>query len=269
MALTAMREDVRNASGSPGDLPLERIEAELTELAGHLAAGECRWLLLVAEFDRRAGWEQWGCRSCVQWLSWQCGLGGRPAREKLRVAHALDSLPVITREFAAGRLSYSKVRALTRIATAGNDAELADLAMHATAVQVVNASDRARTIPPPCDARCISAIRDADSPDAGNGPSSTCTTFAIAPTVAATRSPTSSSSAGTTTASSTKAVGRSASTAAATSSRSILTVSHSPRSPARADRSTGSAATPAAAAPRWMRARPSRAGTAITSTSNM
>ena len=141
MALTAMREDamredLRNAPGSPGDLPLERIEAELTELAGHLAAGECRWLLLVAEFDRRAGWEQWGCRSCVQWLSWQCGLDGRAAREKLRVAHALDSLPVITREFAAGRLSYSKVRALTRIATAGNEAELADLAMHATAVQV-------------------------------------------------------------------------------------------------------------------------------------
>src|SRR3954453_9881760 len=119
-----------------GELPLERIEAELTELAGQLAAGECRWLLLVSEYDRREGYLQWGCRSCVQWLSWQCGLDGRAAREKLRVARALDDLPVVTREFGAGKLSYSKVRALTRIATPENEADLVDLAEHATAAQV-------------------------------------------------------------------------------------------------------------------------------------
>jgi hypothetical protein len=63
------------------EVPLERIEAELTELAGQLAAGECRWLLLVSEYDRREGYLQWGCRSCAQWLSWQCGLDGRATRE--------------------------------------------------------------------------------------------------------------------------------------------------------------------------------------------
>lgn len=118
------------------EVPLERIEAELTELAGQLAAGECRWLLLVGEYDRRGGYQEWGCRSCVQWLSWQCGLDGRAAREKLRVARALEDLPVITREFSAGRLSYSKVRALTRIATPENEADLVELAEHATAAQV-------------------------------------------------------------------------------------------------------------------------------------
>jgi len=133
MAATESREvrgEVR------GGMPLERIEAELTELAGQLAAGECRWLLLVSEYDRREGYLQWGCRSCAQWLSWQCGLDARSAREKLRVARALDDLPVISREFAAGKLSYSKVRALTRIATPDNEADLAELAEHATAVQV-------------------------------------------------------------------------------------------------------------------------------------
>ncbi len=129
MAATETRE-------ARGGMPLERIEAELTELAGQLAAGECRWLLLVAEYDRREGYLQWGCRSCAQWLSWQCGLDARTSREKLRVARALDDLPVITRGFAAGRLSYSKVRALTRIATPENEADLAELAEHATAVQV-------------------------------------------------------------------------------------------------------------------------------------
>ena len=133
MTATEIRE-VRG--GIPGGMPLERIEAELTELAGQLAAGECRWLLLVSEYDRREGYLQWGCRSCAQWLSWQCGLDARAAREKLRVARALDDLPVISREFAAGKLSYSKVRALTRIATPETEADLAELAEHATAVQV-------------------------------------------------------------------------------------------------------------------------------------
>ena len=110
-----MATDVREVRG---DMPLARIEAELTELAGQLAAGECRWLLLVGEYDRREGYKQWGCRSCVQWLSWQCGLDGRSARDKLRVARALEHLPVVTREFGEGKVSYSKVRALTRIATA-------------------------------------------------------------------------------------------------------------------------------------------------------
>ncbi len=120
----------------PDTMPLERLEAEITELAGHLAAGECRWLQLIAEYDRRGGWEQWGCLSAVQWLGWHCSLDARAAREKLRVAHALVELPMITEEFAAGRLSYSKVRALTRVATPMNEGDLVMLTQHATASQV-------------------------------------------------------------------------------------------------------------------------------------
>jgi len=121
---------------APDTMPLERLEAEITELAGHLAAGECRWLQLIAEYDRRGGWEQWGCQSAVQWLGWHCGLDARAARERLRVAHALVELPLITEEFAAGHLSYSKVRALTRVATPMNEGDLVMLAQHATASQV-------------------------------------------------------------------------------------------------------------------------------------
>ncbi|MFI5047614.1 MAG: DUF222 domain-containing protein [Acidimicrobiia bacterium] len=120
----------------PDTMPLERLEAEITELAGHLAAGECRWLQLLAEYDRRAGYEQWGCYSLVQWLGWHCGLDARAARDKLRVAHALEELPLIAEEFAAGRLTFSKVRALTRIATPGNEEDLVMLAQHATASHV-------------------------------------------------------------------------------------------------------------------------------------
>src|SRR5438034_10700022 len=64
-------------------MPLERLEAEITQLAGNLAAAECRWLMLIAEFDRRAGYEQWGCRTCSHWLNWHCGLDLRAARERV------------------------------------------------------------------------------------------------------------------------------------------------------------------------------------------
>ena len=106
--------DLREAAAC---LPLERLEAEITQLAGNLAAAECRWLLLVAEFDRRRGWEQWGCRSLVHWLGWHCALDERAAREKVRVARALTECSLICELFAQGRLSYSKVRAISRIAT--------------------------------------------------------------------------------------------------------------------------------------------------------
>ena len=109
-------------------MPTERLEAQITELAGHLAAAECRWLGLVGEFDRRKGYEAWGCISCAYWLSWHCGLDLRSARDKVRVARALEGLAVDSVEqFAAGAISYSKVRAITRVATPATEADLGDV----------------------------------------------------------------------------------------------------------------------------------------------
>ncbi|MGI9118525.1 MAG: DUF222 domain-containing protein [Acidimicrobiales bacterium] len=117
-------------------VPTERLEAEITELAAHLNAAECRWLLLVAEFDRREGWVTWECRSCAHWLNWKCGIALSAAYEKVRVAHCLGRLSLVTAAFAAGELSYSKVRALTRVATPGNEAALLDMARAGTAAHL-------------------------------------------------------------------------------------------------------------------------------------
>jgi hypothetical protein len=95
------------------------LESELLGLAGHIAAAECRFLQLLAEFDQRDGWAGDGIRSCAHWLSWRAGMSLRTATEHLRVAHALQKLPKISEAMAAGQISYSKVRAITRIA--GND----------------------------------------------------------------------------------------------------------------------------------------------------
>jgi hypothetical protein len=76
-------------------VPLERLEAQICELAGHLAAATCRFLILLGDFDARRGWASWEMNSCAQWLSWKCQMSSGTAREHVRVARALRDLPVI------------------------------------------------------------------------------------------------------------------------------------------------------------------------------
>jgi hypothetical protein len=73
------------------DLDVKALESELVTLAGHLAAGTCRMLQLLAEFDARQGWAGPGLLSCAHWLNWRVGMSLRTARDHLRVAHALSN----------------------------------------------------------------------------------------------------------------------------------------------------------------------------------
>ena len=110
-------------------LSIRELEAQITELAGHLNAANHRWLVLIAEFDRRNGWSDGATQSCAHWLSWKCGLDLGAAREKVRVARAIESLPQISAAMANGRLSYSKARALTRVATPATEDVLLNVAL--------------------------------------------------------------------------------------------------------------------------------------------
>jgi hypothetical protein len=109
------------------------LEAQITELAGHLNAGNHRFLVLIAEFDRRKGWSDSATQSCAHWLNWKCGIDMGAAREKVRVARALESLPRVSAAMARGELSYSKVRAITRVATPATEQLLLSIALHGTA----------------------------------------------------------------------------------------------------------------------------------------
>ena len=124
------------ASATPAQRSLAELEAQITELAGHLNAANHRWLMLIAEFDRRAGWADGSTTSCAHWLGWKCGIDRGAAREKVRVARALERLPLISAAMARGALSYSKVRALTRVATAATEQSLLMIALHGTAHHV-------------------------------------------------------------------------------------------------------------------------------------
>ena len=127
---------VRLAERQREDASLKALEAEITQLWGHINAATAHFLALLAEFDRREGWAQHGIANCAHWLSWQCGIGPVAAREKVRVARALTSLPKIAGAFGEGRLSYSKVRALTRVATAETEDTLLNIALRGTAAHV-------------------------------------------------------------------------------------------------------------------------------------
>ena len=115
---------------------LRELAAQITELAGHLNAANYRWLSLIAEFDRRNGWSDGSTQSCAHWLNWQCGIDIGAAREKVRVAHALEKVPRIAAAMARGELSYSKVRALTRVASEKTEEYFLSIALHGTAAHV-------------------------------------------------------------------------------------------------------------------------------------
>jgi len=117
-------------------MPLERVEAELCTLAGQIAAANCRFLTLLADFDVREGWAGWGVHSCAHWLSWRCGLSLHAAQEQVRVAHALADLPRIRQAFGQGRISFSKVRAICRVANSDNEEDLLHVALHNPAAHV-------------------------------------------------------------------------------------------------------------------------------------
>ena len=131
-----MDGDSLSPASSASTRPLDELEAEITELTGHLNAAQYRWLTLVAEFDRRNGWSDGACASCAHWLNFKCGIALGAAREKVRVARALESLPKLSASMARGELSYSKARAITRVANAQTEEYLLTIALHGTATHV-------------------------------------------------------------------------------------------------------------------------------------
>jgi hypothetical protein len=114
---------------------LERLGDEIAELSAHLEAATARLLALIREFDARGGWNT-GFRSCAEWLAWRVGLAPGAAREHVRVARALGTLPALAAALARGELSYAKVRALTRVATPETEARLLAVGRAGTAVHV-------------------------------------------------------------------------------------------------------------------------------------
>ena len=116
--------------------PIDLLESEIVTLHARLCADEYQFLVKLREFDLRRGWEAYHFNHCAEWLNMKCGISLSTGREKLRVAKALFFLPHISGAYQNGELSYSKVRAMTRVATDTTEQELLGYARKATASQV-------------------------------------------------------------------------------------------------------------------------------------
>src|SRR5947207_11186827 len=117
-------ESPQHKGDSPMELrSLDRLGDEIAELSAHLDAATARLLDLIREFDARGGWSN-GFSSCAAWLTWRVGLAPGAAREHVRVARALGALPLLAQALARAEVLYSKVRALTRVATPDTEERL-------------------------------------------------------------------------------------------------------------------------------------------------
>ncbi|MDX1440028.1 MAG: DUF222 domain-containing protein, partial [Rubricoccaceae bacterium] len=122
---------------APGSTPIiTPLGEQITELVAHLDAAQYQLMVLLEEFDRNEEWGDRGINSCAHWLNVHCGMSTCAARERVRVARALPELPLISRSFSEGQVSYSKVRAMTRVATPENEDLLLNTALHGTASQL-------------------------------------------------------------------------------------------------------------------------------------
>jgi hypothetical protein len=115
---------------------IDALGERIAEQAAHLDAATHTLLVDIREFDEQGGYAGQGARTCAHWLSWRLGWSGGTAREHVRVASKLATLPLIDDALRRGEISYSKVRAMTRVATQLNEALLLDEARYTTGGQL-------------------------------------------------------------------------------------------------------------------------------------
>ncbi len=128
----------------PVDLvAIDELDHDIVTLCTRINAETCELLILIREFENRGGYLKWGMDNMAAWLAWRCDLTIATAREKVRVAQALERLPLVSESFSSGELSYSKVRSLTRVANPSNEEELVAFALRHTAAHV---ADRCREL---------------------------------------------------------------------------------------------------------------------------
>jgi hypothetical protein len=126
-------------AGLPESMTPNQLDAlgdEIATFAARIDVAEHALITRLRLFDAHEAWGRAGFKSCAEWLSWRIGLGITAAREKVRVARALGILKKVDALFGRGELSYSKVRAITRVATVESEQDFIDVAEHATASQI-------------------------------------------------------------------------------------------------------------------------------------
>src|SRR5512140_1907163 len=82
------------------------------------------FLLALADFDRRRGWEPLGHASLFGFLTRELRLSNGAAWLRLSAARLLPSFPAVEAALRQGRLCLSAVGELSRVLTPANEAEV-------------------------------------------------------------------------------------------------------------------------------------------------
>ena len=146
--MSAVADAMPSVSLPAPDRSIDELDAAICRLASRIHAVNYELLVLVREFDDRMGWAKWGYSTCAEWLSWRCQISLSAAREKVRTAQALRDLPEISLAFGEGRLSYTKARALTRVAAEHGEDALLRYALDASAPDVEERCRQIRNVRP-------------------------------------------------------------------------------------------------------------------------
>lgn len=112
------------------------LEERIGALAARIHAATAELVALSAELDTNGAWAGQGMRSCAHWLSINIGVDVYTGAELVRAGHALKELPALGAAFAEGRISFDKIRALTRVATSADDEMWLMVALHASGGQL-------------------------------------------------------------------------------------------------------------------------------------
>ncbi|HET9621029.1 MAG TPA: DUF222 domain-containing protein [Kofleriaceae bacterium] len=115
---------------------MDLLGDRIVEQAAHIDAAMQRLLADIRAFDASGAWAREGMQSCVHWLSWRVGWGLAMARDRVRVARGLGEFPETEACLGRGELSYSRVRAVLRVATPDTESMLLEVARHTTAEQM-------------------------------------------------------------------------------------------------------------------------------------
>ncbi len=152
--MSAAADAMPSVSRTDPGRSIDELDAAICRIASRINRANDQLLVLVREFDDRLGWAKWGYPNCAEWLSWRCGISLSAAREKVRTAQALRDLPGVALAFREGRLSYTKVRALTRVVPMNDEGALVRYALASTAPAVEERCRQIRNVHP-------ASVRDA------------------------------------------------------------------------------------------------------------
>lgn len=115
---------------------VEELHTSILRLVSDLRHRDAELLTLFRKMEKAKGYEALGCYSMADYVALLLGVDDLAARERVRVARALGTLPALEEALRDAKISYAKVRAVTRVATPDTESRWLQAALELTAQQL-------------------------------------------------------------------------------------------------------------------------------------